>query len=611
VASFQQGTGGYRAAVDTYLAQGSVGANNSRASELSVDGDDPNGSGLDTQALLRFDDIFGTGAGQVPPGSVIRSAALELSSTNLGAGATLHRMLEDWSDGEGWSAFGGDGVQAGLEAAAADATASGTVDAVRVDVTRSVAAWSADPCTNFGWALLPLGNDGWDFYAAEGATPPRLTVDYALGRELRLVRVGDSWDYFKGTSVPPPEWKDPGFAPGAGWLSGRTGIGYGDADDATVLGDMRGNYASIYCRREFRVEDPDPAVRLVLRIDYDDGFVAYLNGTEAARSPNAGAPGTPIGPGNLPAPRDAGVPEEFVIDAALLVAGENLLAIEVHNTTVDSSDFSFIPELAEGAVLVDDGVEWSFLPGSLPLPPDWNGTQFDDAGWRQGPTAIGYGDGDDRTEIVDMQGNFLALFCRRDFEVADPGRFPEYILTVVCDDGAVVYVNGVEVGRTNMQAGPVTASTPASSSVEPGATSFRVPPGRLRAGRNVLAASVHNSSVDSSDLSFSAVLAPLLAPTGAVACGAAFQRGDITGDGTRNLPDAVSLLNHLFLGGEAPACADAADVDDDGILRLTDAVSLLNYLFLGGVAPSAPGAECGADPTPDALADCSTAACGG
>jgi hypothetical protein len=83
-----------------------------------------------------------------------------------------------------------------------------------------------------------------------------------------------------------------------------------------------------------------------------------------------------------------------------------------------------------------------------------------------------------------------------------------------------------------------------------------------------------------------------------------FRRGDGNSDGEINLTDAVLTLNYLFLGGEAPACQDAADANDSSNLDLTDAVRLLNFLFLGGQAPAAPFPECGLDRSPDGLAPC-------
>jgi hypothetical protein len=84
---------------------------------------------------------------------------------------------------------------------------------------------------------------------------------------------------------------------------------------------------------------------------------------------------------------------------------------------------------------------------------------------------------------------------------------------------------------------------------------------------------------------------------------APFLRGDANRDGSVSLPDVVYVLQHLFLGGAAPGCLDAADGDDDGTIQISDAVYLVNFLFLGGSAPSPPYPDEGDDPTPDSL-DC-------
>jgi hypothetical protein len=446
VLTFREGEGTYSGTVDTFLQQAVPGADNSTAPELSADADDPAGSGQSSQILLRFDGIFGPGAGQIPPGASILSASLEMTATNNGNGARLHRMAEPWEDGDGWSAFGGDGVQAGREALpAVDATASGAAALERIDVTASIAAWSEDPCSNFGWAFLPAGGNGWDFESSEGAEPPRLTVEIAAGGGDPLVAAGDSWRYFKGPAAPPGGWNQPAF---------------------------------------------------------------------------------------------------------------------------------------------------------------------DDSSWLEGPAGIGYGDGDDETELDDMRNAYRAVFLRREFEAGDLPGVEELELTLIHDDGAVAYVNGQEVGRANMPDGAVGPATEASAGIEAEATSFRVPASLIADGVNVLAVSVHNAAIDSSDLSFSAVLVPRL-PAAAVDCEAEFRRGDATADGSINITDAISLLGHLFLGTEPPACPDAADADDSGRLVLTDAIAILGFLFQNGVPLAEPAAACGRDPEPDALGDCSTPGCAG
>jgi len=83
--------------------------------------------------------------------------------------------------------------------------------------------------------------------------------------------------------------------------------------------------------------------------------------------------------------------------------------------------------------------------------------------------------------------------------------------------------------------------------------------------------------------------------------GPQFVRGDLSGDGTLTIADAVTLLGFLFGGGAPPGCLDAIDVNDSGGLLLDDAVLLLGYQFAGGPPPAPPFPECGPDPTADAI----------
>jgi len=89
--------------------------------------------------------------------------------------------------------------------------------------------------------------------------------------------------------------------------------------------------------------------------------------------------------------------------------------------------------------------------------------------------------------------------------------------------------------------------------------------------------------------------------------GAAFIRGDPNADGRMNLSDAVFLVAHLFQGGPAPACGDAADSDGSGRLNITDPIYVLQRLFRQGPPLPAPDGACGrpaADPEAPARLGC-------
>lgn len=187
--------------------------------------------------------------------------------------------------------------------------------------------------------LDPLSIDESTNFRLSDTEAPLFELQYFTDDTL-VVSEGDVWAYFKGTQEPPVDWNDPGFDDST-WLSGPTGIGYGDGDDATELDDMQGAYTSVYLRREFVLPDPAGIEQLILSIDYDDSFVAYLNGVEVARANLSGTP--PPFDATASGGHEAGDPVE--IDLGGVSAGVNTIAIQVHNATITSSDLTMIPEI--------------------------------------------------------------------------------------------------------------------------------------------------------------------------------------------------------------------------------------------------------------------------
>ena len=157
-----------------------------------------------------------------------------------------------------------------------------------------------------------------------------------------LVSRQTQWKYTTGPAKPPQNWNQPDFDDST-WKSGQAGFGYGDGDDRTVLRDMRGRYTSVYVRTAFELMEGQGIDSLYLYVNFDDGFVAYLNGRKIAAASVTQADGkTRI---HL---HEARGHEEFAIPKAgrVLKPGWNVLAIEGHNATIDSSDFSLDPILA-------------------------------------------------------------------------------------------------------------------------------------------------------------------------------------------------------------------------------------------------------------------------
>lgn len=192
--------------------------------------------------------------------------------------------------------------------------------------------------------------------------PPELGTEY--------VREGDLWRFFRGkepVSDPPDAWKEVDFDDSQ-WETGRSGFGYGDNDDATVLSDMRYNYLSVYIRKEFTISSTEDVGALQLVVDYDDGFIAYLNGVEVKRGnmPNGAVfYNTPASNSN----HEAGTPEVFDLGqfVGVLRIGKNVLAMEGHNGSLTSGDLSLIPELRSTADVTLSTGRWIVNRAELTL----------------------------------------------------------------------------------------------------------------------------------------------------------------------------------------------------------------------------------------------------
>jgi hypothetical protein len=266
-------------------------------------------------------------------------------------------------------------------------------------------------------------------------------------------------------------------------------------------------------------------------------------------------------------------------------------------------------ERLEETALIARGAVWRYLDTNVFPGAGWTALEFDDASWPSGAAELGDGDDDEETpiDIGPDDDRYPAVYFRRRFEVDDPAAFASLRLGLRRDDGAVVYLNGAEVMRSNMPAGPIEHGTFAdsSSSSEDDYFPAAIDPALLRAGENVIAVEVHQANATSSDLSFDLELFGLRRPGGPPTGEPRFVRGDANDDGNVDVSDPVRILVRLFAGGAPFACDDAADANDDGGVTLADAVYVLDFLFRRGAAPSP--SSCGVDAAADAL-DCAAPA---
>lgn len=172
----------------------------------------------------------------------------------------------------------------------------------------------------------------------------------ASADDIGLIRVGQTWKYWKGVSEPlgnALDWTQSAYNDSV-WPSSISGFSTlsGSAYEATLLSDFGSTYQTLYFRKTFAVNNLEIIRWLALRIDYDDGFVAYLNGVEVARRSLAPDAGSPPPVTALALRHRRGPTEEIDLSAfvGLLRQGDNVLAVQLHNAQGDFG-FCFATEL--------------------------------------------------------------------------------------------------------------------------------------------------------------------------------------------------------------------------------------------------------------------------
>ena len=160
-------------------------------------------------------------------------------------------------------------------------------------------------------------------------------------------------------------------------------------------------------------------------------------------------------------------------------------------------------------ILIPAGSVWRYNDSGTNLGTTWRGVAYNDAAWASGPAQLGYGDGDEATVISygnNPNNRRITYYFRRSFTVTNPAALASLAVRVVRDDGCVIYLNGVEVARSNMPTGTITYTTRATTAIggadESAWQEVPVDPSRLVTGTNVIAVEVHQQSPTSTDVSF-------------------------------------------------------------------------------------------------------------
>jgi uncharacterized lipoprotein YmbA len=185
------------------------------------------------------------------------------------------------------------------------------------------------------------GFRGTNAISISATNPPGITV---------IIPNGSIWKYLDDGSDQGTFWHVPEALDDSGWSNGVAELGYGDAagnnrPERTVLSfgpDQNAKFPTTYFRKIFTVADPTAFGMLTLRVLRDDGAIVYINGPEVFRTGIASDTVVDFSTYTPPAVADDGtIFQEASIASSVLVPGNNLVAVEIHQDAGNSTDISF------------------------------------------------------------------------------------------------------------------------------------------------------------------------------------------------------------------------------------------------------------------------------
>jgi hypothetical protein len=426
----------------------------------------------------------------------------------------------------------------------------------------------------------------------KSATSPVLAVTPPPPAAATVIAHGDTWSYRADGQDLGTAWRQPGFD-SSSWPTGASQLGWGNKGESTTIAS--GPITSYYVKHQ-SIADPSAYQTFSIRLKRDDAAMVYVNGIPVVRD------NLPAGTITASTPASSfttGAAEgswfEYQVPASLFTAGDNTIAVEVHQSDLNNADSIFDLELvarngseatapstpspsvsdvdfssatltwpaatddvavigyvvrrngtpitftpstsyldeelapstpyaytvtavdssgntstpgavntttAANTALVRSGDVWSYNGTTTDPGTAWRQPGFNVASWPTGPSQLGWG-GKGEATTVPVTGT---QYYVKHFDVDDPSHYQQLLLRLVRDDGAAVYLNGVEVRRDNLPAGALTYNTRSSSAMTaPAERSWfesTVPGSLLVAGDNVIAVEVHQDTATNADSLF-------------------------------------------------------------------------------------------------------------
>lgn len=372
-------------------------------------------------------------------------------------------------------------------------------------------------------ALDARGNRSASTTGVIASVPP------AQPETLTFVEEGADWSYLQSSAGPQGDWTAASYD-AAGWSSGAAPLGWGQADLGTTLSAPAPKPLASFYRTAFQVEDASTIESVQLTTRADDGIVVYVNGTEVGRTNVVPGPAgvntyaiNPVSAG--PALAN---PVIYTVPGYLFTTGKNVIAASVHSNYRSTPSHSFEleaiatlgtqPAMPEPApepepqpepepepepepvdeTLIPAGGTWLYTYSPAAIPANWNVADFDASAWQTGAGTFGWGHTGISTPLDTSQSPRPVTSYYRTSVVIGDTNFTNVRMTTRADDGIVVYVNGVEVARKNVDPGAVTQDTYATTAISASAAvanpfMFEVPASAFQVGQNLVAVEVHSN----------------------------------------------------------------------------------------------------------------------
>ncbi|MCB0502945.1 MAG: cadherin-like domain-containing protein, partial [Bacteroidetes bacterium] len=328
---------------------------------------------------------------------------------------------------------------------------------------------------------------------------------------------GAEWKYDDSGVDLGTSWRDPSYLDDC-WAYGNANLGFGDPMTTTINNHGKITY---YFRKHFNVVDAGTINYLKLDLVRDDGAVVYINGNEVLRSnmPIGTIVNTTAAASNVSGSSETAI-SSVIVTAEHLVDGDNVIAVEIHQDLPSSSDINF--DLAMTADIVDHSSDiyiaqnqyWNYSDDGTDLNTGWRSSNYieNTQDWETGTAELGYGDGDESTTIG-TGTVYPTYYFRHYFNADDILTTDSLYLRLRKDDGAIVYINGVEVYRHGMGTGTINysdwASFTAAGADESKFYDTTILATMINSGINVVAVEVHQVGSSSSDVSFELELSRL------------------------------------------------------------------------------------------------------